>query len=417
MVEWVNDLPRTHLLPIDHNLCGAERGTPDVRTVVHLHGARVTAENDGYPEQWYVPGKSVVYFYPNQQDATTLWYHDHAMGITRLNIFAGLFGLYVIRDPVEDRLNLPRGKNEIALTICDRDFDTQGQLNYPVSPDPAAPWVSEFVGNAILVNGTLFPFLEVEPRRYRLRLTNVSNGRTFHLIFPDAKMCHLIGSDQGLLNRPVAAPEIVLAPAERADLIVDFSGSGGKQLVIRNDADAIIQFRVSTKPVKDRSELPATLRPLVRLPESRAVKTRVLTLDDQEDSNGNPKIMMLNGSRWRMPVTENPVLGTTEIWSFVNRTDDVHPIHLHAIKFQLLDRRVFDPVAFMKSRTLSYNGPTVPPDPAEAGWKDTVRAFPNMVTRIIVPFDGYVGRYVWHCHILEHEDNEMMRPYEIVAAK
>jgi len=417
MIEWANDLPRTHLLPIDHHLCGAEPGTPDVRTVVHLHGARVTPENDGYPEQWYVPGKSTVYFYPNQQDATMLWYHDHAIGITRLNIFAGLFGLYVIRDSVEDRLGLPRGKNEIPLTICDRDFDTQGQLNYPVSPDPAAPWVSEFVGNAILVNGTLFPFLEVEPRRYRLRLANVSNGRTFHLIMPDPNMCHFIGTDQGLLEKPVAAPDVVLAPAERADLIIDFSDHRGEQLVVRNDADALMQFRVSSKPVKDPSVLPSSLRPLARLPESRAVKTRVLTLDDQEDSMGNPKMMMLNGSRWHSPVTENPVLGTTEIWSFVNRTEDVHPIHLHAIKFQLLDRRVFDPVAFMTSRTLSYKGPTVHPDPAEAGWKDTVRAFPNMVTRIIVPFDGYAGRYVWHCHVLEHEDNEMMRPYEIVAAK
>jgi spore coat protein A len=417
MIEWANDLPRAHLLPVDHHLCGAEPGTPDVRTVVHLHGARVTPENDGYPEQWYVPGKSTVYFYPNQQDATTLWYHDHAIGITRLNIFAGLFGLYVIRDPVEDGLGLPRGKNEIPLTICDRDFDTQGQLNYPVSPDPAAPWVSEFVGNSILVNGTLFPFLEVEPRLYRLRLANVSNGRTFHLIMPDPKMCHLIGSDQGLLDKPVAAPDVVLAPAERADLIIDFSGHRGEQLVIRNDADAVMQFRVSSKPVKDASVLPSSLRPLARLPESRAVKTRVLTLDDQEDSMGNPKMMMINGSRWHTPVTENPVLGTTEIWSFVNRTEDVHPIHLHAVKFQLLDRRVFDPVAFMKSRTLLYKGPTVHPDPAEAGWKDTVRALPNMVTRIIVPFDGYAGRYVWHCHVLEHEDNEMMRPYEIVAAK
>jgi spore coat protein A len=415
MVEWVNQLPLTHILPVDHRLCGAGPGVPDVRAIVHLHGAKVTPENDGYPENWYTPGKSLVSFYPNQQDATTLWYHDHAIGITRLNIFAGLFGLYVIRDDVEKRLDLPRGKYEIPLTICDRDFDTKGQLNYPVSPDPSAPWVSEFVGNAILVNGKLFPFLEVEPRRYRFRFANVSNGRTFHLILPNSKMGHSIGSDQGLLERPVAVADVVVAPAERADLIIDFSDHRGQELVLRNDADAILQFRVSATPVKDKSALPATLRPITRIPESRAVRTRLLTLDDQEDGMGNPKTMLLNGSGWRSAVTESPVLGSTEIWSFVNRTEDVHPIHLHAVKFQVLDRREFDPVAFMLYRALHYKGPAVQPEPAEMGWKDTVRALPNMVTRIVVPFDGYAGRYVWHCHLLEHEDNEMMRPYEILA--
>src|SRR5262249_49787007 len=146
-----------HFLPIDHHIHGAEADKPEVRTVIHLHGAKAPPASDGYPENWFVPGKSALYHYPNQQDATLLWYHDHTLGINRLNVFAGLFGLFIVRDGVEDSFNLPRGKYEVPLIICDRIFDLEGQLYYPVSAYPQMPWVPEFFGNCILVNGKMFP--------------------------------------------------------------------------------------------------------------------------------------------------------------------------------------------------------------------------------------------------------------------
>jgi spore coat protein A len=179
LVEWVNELPEAHFLPIDHNIHGAEANQPEVRTVVHLHGAKAPPDSDGYPEKWYVPGKSAVCHYPNHQEAAMLWYHDHALGINRLNVFAGLFGAFIVRDEFEDTLNLPRGKYEIPLVLCDRILDPEGQLNYPVSGEAKSPWVPEVFGNAILVNGKLFPYFEVEPRKYRFRVLNGANGRFF----------------------------------------------------------------------------------------------------------------------------------------------------------------------------------------------------------------------------------------------
>jgi len=414
IVEWVNQLPTRHFLPVDRHIHGAGADKPEVRAVVHLHGGRVPAKSDGYPDDWYPPGKSASYFYPNTQEAAMLWYHDHAIGITRLNMFAGLFGIFFLRDDFEEGLNLPRGRHEIPLVIYDRDFDTDGQLNYPVAPASASPWISEFVGNAILVNGKLFPYLEVEPRRYRFRILNASNGRTFHLTLANNQSFHLIGSDQGFLSAPIETTSIVIAPAERLDLIVDFADWRGQQIVLRNDAVPVMQFRVLKSGTKDTSKLPLGLRPISKIEESKALKTRVLSLDEIDDQTGNPAVMLLNRTHWSMPITEKPELNTVEIWSLVNMTEDVHPIHLHMVRFQLLDRRLFDMLQFQTSRTVHYTGPAVKPDDSELGWKDTVRALPNMVTRIIVPFEGYPGRYVWHCHVLEHEDNEMMRPYEIV---
>ncbi|HVZ18417.1 MAG TPA: multicopper oxidase, partial [Terriglobales bacterium] len=415
LVEWVNELPAQHFLPIDHTLHGAEADKPDVRAVTHLHGGRVPAKSDGYPEDWYVPGKSATYFYPNQQDAATLWYHDHAMGITRLNTYAGMFGLYLIRDKVEDSLNLPKGKYEIPLTMFDRSFDRDGQLFYPTSGDPESPWVSEVFGEAILVNGKLFPYLEVEPRKYRFRLLNASNARFLHLRFSNGQEFHQIGTDLGLLPAPAPLKSLLLAPAERADLIVDFSGQAGKQIVLSNDTLTVMQFRVAQTGASDSSAMPAALREVPRTPEASAVKTRILTIGEKDDMSGIAKMMLLNNAHWAMPVTENPTLDSTEIWELLNFTDDSHPIHLHMVRFQILDRRSFEPQMYYHGGKIHYIGQPVPPDPNEAGWKDTVQAHPGMVTRIIIKFEGYVGRYVWHCHLLEHEDNEMMRPYDVIA--
>jgi len=416
LIEWVNELPQRHFLPIDHTLHGAEADKPEVRTVVHVHGAKVPPEGDGYPEDWYTSGKSAIYYYPNLQEAAALWYHDHAMGINRLNIYAGLLGLYVVRDAAEEALPLPRGRYEMALVICDRLLRKDGSLEYPVSGRPDSPWVPEVFGNAMLVNGKLFPNLDVEPRLYRFRLLNASNGRFYHLSLSNGQHFQLIGTDQGLLPAPVGIESFVLAPGERVDLVMDFQGRGGESVVLRSDSFELMQFRVGRQAAARGAALPTVLRPVPRIPESAAVRTRVMTIDEYMNGAGESMKMLLNGAHWDMPITEKPVLNTVEIWSIANPTEDSHPIHLHLVRFQVLDRRRYDAYTFRRTGQIRYTGPVEAPEPTESGWKDTVRAHAGMVTRIIARFEGYAGRYVWHCHVLEHEDNEMMRPYEVVAA-
>ncbi len=415
LIEWSNELPDRHFLPIDRSLHGAHAGQPDVRTVVHLHGARVAPESDGYPEDAYPPGRSTVSHYPNRQDATMLWYHDHAMGIERLNLYAGLFGAFFIRDDVEDALGLPSGKHEIPLVLCDRLFDDLGQLSYPVSGVPETPWVSEVQGHAILANGKLFPYLDVEPRSYRIRILNASNSRKLFLSRSDDEPFHTIGTDQGLLPAPVETSKLELAPAERADLIVDFRGAAGKSVIVRSQMFDVLQFRVAAGAVRQAKPIPARLRSIARLDPATAVKTRTLTLTDRPDPATGRMLMLLGGRRWAAPVSEQPELDSIEIWSLVNLTDDTHPIHLHAVRFQILDRQIFEAELFLRNGEMRLRGEPIPPARSEAGWKDTVRAQPGSITRIIARFEGYAGRYVWHCHTLEHAANEMMRPFEIVA--
>lgn len=416
LIEWRNDLPDRHLLPVDHSLCGAGADVPEVRAVVHVHGAKAPPESDGHPEASYPPGNSVVYHYPNRQDATALWYHDHAMGIERLNQYAGLFGLYLIRDDVEGALNLPSGPYEIPLVLFDRLFTASGQLNYPTSGIPDAPWVPEVNGDALLVNGKLFPYLDVEPRRYRFRVLNASNSRFYAVSLSGGRSFHQIGTDQGLLAAPVPLKTLTLSPAERADLIVDFSDAPGEKVVLQNQAFQLMQFRVGPRAAGRSAPLPVALRPVAKIRESEAVRTRTLTLNEYMDPKTHTMLMLLNATRWHEPVTEKPVLGTVEIWNLMNLTEDTHPIHLHLVRFQVLDRQVFDSDGYPTTGRMKFVGNPVPPEPSEDGWKDTVQAHPGMITRIIVRFDGYVGRYVWHCHVLEHAANEMMRPFEVVPA-
>ncbi len=342
LIEWRNDLPRTHFLPIDHHLHGAERSNPEVRAVVHVHGAKVPAHSDGYPEDWYEPGKSALYHYPNQQDAAMLWYHDHAMGINRLNIFAGLMGIYLVRDDFEDSLHLPRGEYEVPLVICDRMFDTAGQLYYPVSDKADGPWIPEFFGDTILINGKILPYLEVEPRKYRFRLLNASNARAFYLSLSNGAPLAQIGTDQGLLAAPVSMQKLQISPAERADLIVDFAPASRRanRPVGQGDAvDAIPRVKRSRRPDRAARDDPSRAedcrsRPRSRRGCSRWTSTTTMVAESM--------LMLLNGTRWHMPVTENPELDSVEIWNLINLTDDAHPIHLHLVRFQILDRRRFD---------------------------------------------------------------------------
>jgi spore coat protein A len=413
LIDWINRLPPKHILPLDPPRMGLEHAPP-TRTVEHMHGARVPSISDGYPEDWFGPGKSRLGYYPNHQDATALWAHDHAMGVSRMNVMAGLTGWYLLRDDVEDALGLPSGKYEVPLFLYDRSFKPDGQLYYPNPPDEGA-WSEEFLGDAMMVNGKVQPFLHVEPRKYRFRIGNTANSRFFSLELSNGQKFHVVGSDQGLLAEPVETSRVVISPAERVDIVVDFSGSRGRNLILTSDSLNLMQFRVSGTPVSDDSRLPDVLRTIERIPEAQAIKTRFMTLDEFDGDDGDPMVMLLNRKHWADPVTEIVKGGTTEIWSLANLTQDTHPIHLHMVHFQVLDRQTFSVDDYLNDESLRMTRPKQPPQPHEMGWKDVVQCPPETVTRIIVPFSPYTGRYLWHCHILEHEANDMMRPYVITT--
>ena len=409
-VTWRNSLPERHVFSVDSGVHGVS-GVPEVRTVVHLHGAHVGPGSDGFPDDWYAPGGSATFRYPNDQRATTLWYHDHALGIVRLNVHAGLAGFYLLRGPEEDGRGLPAGSYEVPLMLQDKTF-VRGQVRYP---DP--PVVTEFFGDANVVNGKVWPVLRVEPRRYRLRLLNAANARFYRLRLLAADdagrrsgvagpLFHQVGSDGGLLpDRPEVGPEVLLAPAERADVIVDFASFVGQTLVLANDAPTpfpdgppppseggtgdVLLIKVDLPlAAADRSRVPTTL-PSVSWPGQPAV-TRDLYLLEARDARGLPQLVFgssddpSSAQQWHDPATETPSLGSVEQWNLHNTTADAHPIHLHLVQFQIVGRE-------------------------REGWKDTVRVDPNGTTSIRARFD-VAGRYVWHCHILEHEDHDMMRP-------
>jgi spore coat protein A len=455
LVKWTNALPTKHFLPIDTTIHGAEETLPKVRTVVHVHGAQVLPESDGYPDAWFTSdGKTGAQYdssschYPNDQQAALLWYHDHAIGITRLNIYAGLAGFYVIRDAQEDALDLPSGPFEIPLMIQDRKFNPDGSLLYPTARNGTHPvWIQEFLGETICVNGKASPFLEVEPRRYRLRMVNGSNSRFYHLKLVaadeegDAEVpaFHQIGTDGGLLPAPLTLRYLLLAPGERFDLILDFADHKGARIAMLNDAPApysrggevipsqVMLFKV-TKPLsgKDTSSLPDTLAQMPPLNPAEAVRERVLALTEiVRPSDGYTVMSMLGQKHWFDPVSEDPMANSMEIWSFANTTGDVHPIHIHLVRFQVLNRQPFDTRTYLQTGQLVFTGiPMAPERNERPGWKDTIKAYPGYVTRVIQKFDlpngtrvtpGQEFRYVWHCHMLEHEDNEMMRPYSVIG--
>jgi spore coat protein A len=324
-------------------------------------------------------------------------------------------GLYLLRDEHELSLGLPSGEQELPLVLADRLLREDGRLYYPDSGDAKAPWVPEVFGNVTLVNGAILPRADVQARRDRLRVLNAANGRFYHLRFRDGRTFQVIGSDQGLLAAPVSMTSHFLAPGERADMVIDLADLRGGHVELMNDALPLMRFAVGNGTVRDESRVPQVLRDVPRMTESSASATRELTLDEYSDCIATPMLMLLNGKRWHDPVTEKVKLGSTETWSLVNLTEDTHPIHLHLVRFQILDRRPYDVDEYMAKKTLRYLGPAQEPPPQEKGWKDVVQAYPGMVTRIVATFDGYVGRYAWHCHLAEHEANEMMRPFEVVV--
>ncbi|WP_304590796.1 multicopper oxidase family protein [Paenisporosarcina sp. OV554] len=434
-VKWINNLPNKHFLPVDTTIHGSEITLPEGRSVVHLHGGRTPAHSDGYPEAWFTRNfqetgplfEREVYSYPNIERATTLWYHDHTVGITRLNIYAGLAGFYLIRDNHEQSLNLPKGKYEIPLLIVDRSFNPDGSLYYPSTPDqndkglPYPSLVPPFDADTILVNGKVYPYLDVEPRKYRFRILNASNSRILTLKMESNQPFYQIGTDGGFLETTVVINEFIIMSAERVDVIIDFSQYYGQTIILKNvtksasaETTDVMQFRV-TVPLKstDTSSLPFYLGKIERLPISMAKRTRDLTLVRTKDQYGR-SLNLLDGKMWIDRISERIEVNTVEIWRIINIIDDdPHPIHLHLVDFQILNRQPFDVSQFQKNGTLIFTGPPTPPNPYEMGLKDTVQTPFGYVTSIIARFGPFTGRYVWHCHMLEHEDHEMMRPIEI----
>ncbi|RMH83431.1 bilirubin oxidase [Pseudomonas sp. AOB-7] len=552
-VKWINDLKDDagnflpHLLPVDPTLHwanppGGSAGrdtrpsfgstpapyTGPVPMVTHVHGAvGVGDESDGYAEAWYLPdasdipadyaregrwyqffaGKAQQKFgatwgpgfatcqYPNLNRASTLWYHDHSLGMTRLNVYAGPAGFYIIRGgPAGDAALLdtrfgtpallpgpaPRENDkfppnktyyEIPLAIQDRSFNADGSLFYPDSraffdeiagpfipdSDIAPLWNPEFFGNMLMVNGSTWPFHTVEQVRYRLRLLNGCQSRFLILDFnaiPGVEVWQ-IGNEGGFLAAPVNLTadhgnRLLMGLAERVDLIVDFSQVPPGNYVLANvgpdepfgggepdvdfdiaDPDStgqIMQLRVVPALAVDPSTPPQFLQLPAIMPLPEASVTRPLVLLEEmsaffADAPAEALLGTLAGDPgeapaawnkrlWMEPVSENPALGATEVWELYNATGDAHPMHIHEVAFEVIDRQDIFVDEQAETIQLAPGSLPTPAEPWETGFKDTVIAYPGQVTRLRAQFNT-PGQFVWHCHIVEHEDNEMMRPYRI----
>jgi spore coat protein A len=440
-VNWINDLRDTsqtgdplrtdHYLGVD--LC--PHGAADnAQAVVHLHGGHVPANVDGHPDETYLPGNQVQYVYPNNQEAATLWYHDHSLGTTRLNVYMGLAGFYLVRDPVEAALGLPSGAYEIPLAIQDRSFNVDGTFQYP------SVWQDMFFGETMLVNGKVWPYHDVDQGKYRLRLLNGCNSRMLTLQFctVNESPCtspasfQVIGQEGGLLPAPETLDQITLGSGERADVVVDFAGySTDTEVFLVNSAPApfpgppgegvlpeVMKFVVGAAS-GHTTAVPSSLRPMEVLDENDAVADRYLELVKGPGDVCSPftwevvTVDGLNGaplgSHWD-DLSEFPELGDTEIWSFINRSGMVHPMHMHLVFFQVLDREAFTEVGGL----VVPSGNRVAPPAYESGWKDTVQVNPDEIVRVIARFEDYAGLFPYHCHILEHEDHEMMRQFQTI---
>ncbi|HEY5618818.1 MAG TPA: multicopper oxidase [Vicinamibacterales bacterium] len=552
-VKWINDLVDSnghylpHLLPVDQTLhwtnppggVVARDTRPEfaftpgpytgpVPLVTHVHGAvGVGDESDGYAEAWYLPsannipagyategtwydffkGKAsskfgvawgpgfAVFQYPNVNRASTIWYHDHALGMTRLNVYAGPAGFYIVRggpdgdDAVLDTRfgtpavlpgpapkandKFPPNKTyyEIPIAIQDRSFNADGSLFYPdtraffdgiVGPyipdtDVSPIWNPEFFGNMMMVNGNTWPFQRVEQRRYRFRFLNGCQSRFVILDFnaiPGAEVWQ-IGNEGGFLSEPVNITanhgnRLLMGLAERADVIVDFTnvpvgshvlgnvgpdepfggGVPGVDFPIADPASTgqVMEFRVIPSDAPDPTTPPMFLQLPAITPLPAPTATRPLALVEETSGpfldapveallstvDGDPNVTpgVWTTRLWMDPVTENPALGATEMWEMYNATGDAHPMHIHEVVFEVVSRQdIFVNEETHEVQIVPGSLP-VPPEPWETGFKDTVIAYPGQVTRVRAQFNT-PGQFVWHCHIVEHEDNEMMRPYRI----
>jgi spore coat protein A len=377
--------------------------------------------------------------------AELLWFHDHGLGATRLNVFAGLAAAYILYDEFdtgapENANGLPSGPYEIPLVVQDRQFNADGTFLYPTSDISGATWIGEYFGDVMLVNGKVWPFLEVEPRLYRFRILNGCNARILNLDIGGARMWQ-IGAEGGMWDQPVPVTQLVLAPAERADVLVDFSQIPARTTHLKNSKPpspvsnpapplaAVMQIRVGKTPPVAPS-IPTTLVGGQKADLHDPVRTRYITLNEI-DVDEPTWFLNLNGVHFEDgPATETPQVGMVEDWVYVNVTGDTHPMHTHLVTFQVVGRTPFDATAYEEAYesptgvpggidpTPFATGPMEPADPSERGFKDTVKANPGFFTTIRAKFDLPTGvtapqTYVHHCHIVEHEDNDMMRPFTV----
>ena len=464
-VFWRNNLvdqnnqPLPHLLPVDRTIDWALKDDPQwqkdgVPIVAHLHGGHTESASDGLPDQWFTPdfhlkgpgfikGDIEPYYYSNDQEAATIWYHDHALGVTRLNVYAGLAGYYLITDDNEMNLQatnkLPATPYDLGLAIQDRMFTSTGQLLYPSEPDedddPAPSVLPEVFGDFILVNGMSWPYLQVEPRQYRFRILNGSDSRFYNMFLSSGQPFIQIGSDQGLLPSPYTTDQLLIAPGERKDVVLDFSDPSlwGQTIILKNNAKTpypkgettdplttgrIMAFKVN-KPLNINyplTKLPSVLRPAITALKT-TIPPRKLILFETTDEYG--RIMPVLGTvesgfmHFCDSITENPMVNSTEIWEIYNETMDAHPIHLHLVKMQMISRQKFSATINEetgKPSDIRFIGQPKYPPVDEQGWKDTWIIYPGEVARVIAKFD-LPGMYVWHCHILSHEEHDMMRPF------
>lgn len=458
-----------HVVGVDQELHGPDAYGDDEtapRVSLHFHGGYTDPDSDGYPEDTFIPGEDHVYHYANDQQPGSTWYHDHALGITRLNVYAGLAGFYLIQQG-DAEAGLPPNPFDIPLAIQDKTFLDPGNGTNPMYyPNP---WEPEFFGNVPLVNGKVWPNLDVRRGLYRFRLLDGSSSRFYNLRFEPAVPFYLIGTDTGFVDAPVSLDRIVIAPGERADVLVDFSGlSAGDRVRLMNDQplpepavspvddegpfiSEIMQF-TALRQRGFPARIPASL-PSYPAPAADAVvaERNLLLVEIADPDTGDPVMALLNNRRWDTSDIEDPTVNTLEQWNLINLTEDTHPIHLHLVQFRLRNRQAIDAGAYLEHvfgvDELTPDevgtgdrpfpavedvpdvvlGSAVGPPGTEDGWKDTIQAHPGEVTRILVPFGAgaaagvpfghtvtHTGEYVWHCHILDHEDHEMMLPYEVL---
>jgi len=364
-------------------------------TVVHLHGGVTEPGSDGHPMDLIPDGGEYTYNYANDQPGTMLWYHDHAHGFTARALYQGLAGMYMLREKREDRLDLPRGEFEVPLMITDRSFNQDGSFRYPSE----TPLGQGFFGDTVLVNGAVVPRMRVKRRLYRFRILNASNARVFRLALGKKIPMTQIGSDIALLPRRVQRKVIPVGPAERADVVIDFRQfRAGSSVRLRNLAAdsgstaSVMRFDVEGGGGKEQARVPRKLRPIELVPSVVRQRTFVLSLST------DPLEWQINGLGYSDDrIDARPRRGTTEIWRFVNESDFYHPMHTHLGHF----------------RVLSEGGRK--PHPADRGWKDTVNVRANETTTVRVYFGKFTGRYVFHCHALEHGDINMMGQLEVTA--
>ncbi|KAH0675094.1 hypothetical protein KY290_024124 [Solanum tuberosum] len=465
-ITWQNHLPSKHILPWDPTIPTAttsfKMGIP---TVVHLHGGIDEPQSDGHSEAWFTknfkhhgPKWTIKkYHYHNYQHPGTMWYHDHAMGLTRINILAGLMGAYVIQQPnVEGPLGLIYGEEyDRPLVVFDRGFRSDGSIymnSTGNNPSIHPQWQPEYFGDAIIVNGKAWPYMNVKRRKYRFRIINASNARFFKFFFTNNMTFIHVASDSAYHESPVELHDLLLAPSEIADVIVDFSKSKSKSAILANDAaypypsgdpvneenSKVMKFIINPNHEVQTGHIPQKLITYTPPEISQASNTRYIAFYEYASDIDEPTHLYINGKSFEAPVTEMPRVGTSEIWNIINLTEDNHPLHIHLGLFVVLEQIELVNIEEFKACMMKLNdaikckiskyshGKRTKVVLHEKGWKNVYKMMPGHVIKIFVkfsfihsnesyPFDATAEPgYVYHCHILDHEDNVMMRPLKFV---